>query len=281
MPDRLTLIFQMTTVPDNATSAIPHTAGWSESFFTNGNLTEGSRLIQDLINARRMMLPGQAAIVGYRMQKYTISGAKLVPGGAQTVRALTVGNTGFACDVPGMSLLLGAQGSSPRNGSRITLKAIPDARVVGGEYSPSTAFTGHLTLYIQQLQAGGWGFIGRDKTKESRKIKSIANGLVELYEIPGVDFGVNDWFSFNKCTDTQNRAVTGVYQSAGSPDGQPTKFAVQGLDPLITVTKPNGLVRPFVLLFQPYSNIKVSRIVTRKVGRPLEGYRGRASKARR
>ena len=281
MPDRLTILFQLTTTPPNAGTAIAHTGGWSESHFTNGDLSTTGRNISDLLDARRFMLPKQGAIIGFRLQKYTIEGAKLVPGGAQTVKRRLSGNSMFETDVPGMALMFGAQGSSPKNGTKIVAKALPDAYVVGGEYSPTPSFTARVDTYKQILQNGGWGFVGRNMDVTSYKIKSIANGLVELYQIPGFDFDVGKWFSFQKCTDTQDRAVVGTYQSNGAVDAQPTKFAVIGLDPLITVTKPNGIVRPFTLAFNPYTAVETQRVVSRKVGRPFEAYRGRASKRRR
>lgn len=274
MPFKYTVLLQLTTAPEDAAAASAHIAGWSESHWRNDNIDPSGPVFNDLLVARAQLLPRQAAIVGYRVGSYTLTGNKIYPGPTSTGRFRYPGGA-YDCDVPQMALQLGAT-SNAANSSRITLRAIPDLFVEKGEYQPGVAYRNRVTTYCGKLVSGSWGFIGRDLTQPSIRVLGVENGVLTT-DGSAVIFPGVDWIRFHKVVDNNGAAITGAWALGTSPAAN--KFNLVGFPTNITAG-PNGSVRRDLVQMFLLTSVNPSRICVRKVGRPLEQYRGRRSKRR-
>ena len=274
MPFKYTMIMQLTTAPTIADAASAHIGGWSESHWRNDNPDPSANPFLDLMQKRALLLPSQASVVGYRVGSYTLTGNKIYPGTTSTGRVFLPGGVND-CDVPQMALQLNS-GSNGANSSRIVLRGLPDELVKNGEYAPFSGFRAALTRFITSLTANNWGFIGRDLTQPAIRVLGVQGGVLTTdgssVILPGAD-----WVRFHKVVDTLGRPVTGAFFAASSPSAN--HFVLTGFPTDVTVG-PNGTVRRDIVARYNYTNITPGRVVVRKVGRPLEQYRGRRSKRR-
>lgn len=283
MPSRLSLIFQCTTKPENPTNASAHTGGWTESLWNADERIILPPLIQKLARARAVLLPNTCSIVGARQAIYTILGNKLMPGGTSGSKFLIAGNRSYDGDVPQMALELSGQGATLPNGNRFTLRGIPDKMVTGGEYDPSDAFKSSLNLYRDAIlgrgnfqENGAWSFPGRSLTNPVARVDSIAaNGIVTLSAVIPAVANV-DYLRLRKVRDDNGIPVTGTYLIT-LINGR--AYTLAGL-PAQIVTKGNGTARVDSVVMVTYGDVQPSRIVVRKIGSPLQRYRGKASKRR-
>lgn len=275
MPNRLTMIFQLTTTPTNLARAHQHIGGWSESVWTNLNPSAYTPLFITVQQRRANLLPASAALVGLRSQSFTISGNKLLPGGAASSRVNLPGNASFVTDLPQVSLLLDAQAAGAPNSSRLTLRGMPDSIMIGGEYQPTPAFAGAVTLFCNSLVGLNFGFVGRDLAQASVRVNKIAANVVTVDAIPGTGLAVGDYIRFHRVTDDNGNPVKGAFVVTGIAGNLLT---VQGLD--ATLTTPSGTLRRDLLQMFGFGPITPIRAVVKKVGRPFEQYRGRRSKVR-
>lgn len=276
MPFRLTNIFQLTTAPTNLARAHTHIAGWSESFWTNLNPTAFQPPWATIRNQRATLLPVTAAIVGFRVQFFTISGNKLLPGGAVSGRLNIPGNASNITDLPQVSLMLNclAGGGNP-NSSRMVLRGMPDAIMIGGEYQPTPAFAGQVTLLCNSFQGFNFGFIGRDLSQASVRVNKITGNVVVIDALPATGLNVGDFIRFHRVNDDSGNPVKGAFvvtQIAG------LQITCQGLD--ATLTQPSGTLRRDLLAMFNFGTVTPIRAIVKKVGRPFEQYRGRRSKTR-
>jgi hypothetical protein len=274
MPLKISINFSLTTAPTNRQAAVPHSGSWSEGFWTiPGSLDEH---IDRWCTLRAAMLPRQAAIIGRRIQEYTVSGNRLIPGGSSGQKKLFSGNAGYECDVPQMALELFSRSSSTPNVSRFTLRGIPDAVVSFGEYQPTDAFKDSLTLFSNNIENFIHNFVGRNLVSPSARVVSIAGGVVTTsVNLAGVTNNVS-YLRFTKVKDSLGRPVKGSFLVTAQTA---TTYTLQGLDPAIVVAG-KGSVR--VDLIDTYRMLKPTfgRITVKKIGRPSASYRGRASKRR-
>jgi len=278
---RYTMIMQCTTAPPNRADASAHTAGWSESFW-RGNLIGGADpVLLQLFQRRAALLPKQGQIVGFRIASYTVTGNQMFPSGSTSGRVQYPGNQSFETDIPQSALEL-ASTTNGGNSSRFTARCIPDDNVTFGEYQPLPGYKTVVTRYCNELTDSGWSLIGRDLTRPSLRVLSIVNGVIKVAGnsmcTPGVDF-----IRLNRVKDTDGKAVTGSFRIINKdidPITTQDILTVTGLDPQVVVSN-SGSARLDFLILGNFTDVQPSRIVARKVGRPLEGYRGRSSRRAR
>jgi len=273
MISRVSFLFALTTNPTDASKSIAHSGGWSEGHWQNGVVNADFGPIAELARARANLLPKQASIIGFRIALYDLVGNKLTPRGTSTGKFLFPGNSAWPCDLPQMALELSGVASGEPNISRMVLRGIPDQFAVQGEYAPSPAFSGNLTRYTNQLFLRSWGFVGRDLGQARVRLTSIQGAVVTL-PAAGV-FAVGDYMIFNRVKNDSGNSVSGSYLIKAAVDD--TTFTLQGMGNNNTSIA-NGTVRKDVAKFFLFGDIQPSRAVVRKVGRPFESYRGRASK---
>jgi hypothetical protein len=221
------------------------------------------------------MLPPQASIVGWRYELFDISGNKLFPQGAQSGRFLFPGGYTASPNLPQDALSFSGAWLTGPNTNKFTARCVPDTVIVAGEYQPTAAFKTAVANYIQTLIGGAWGFVGRDRSLPTARVLSIsAGGIVQLSQNIG---GVADssFLRLLHVTDNNGNPIKGTF-SISNING--VNYTLRGLTQLLSV--PNGTARVDVVSYNRYGTINVGRAVVRKIGRPFEGYRGRASKRR-
>lgn len=273
MPARISMIFQLTTEAEDREIASPHIAGWSEGFWENANNPVLTGNVRELLRLRALLLPLQAAIIGVRRANYTIEGNRLVPGGTASAKVNYPGRAALHCDLPQTSLQLSLVGDGG-NTSRISLRGMPDSEFERGEFQPNAGYKGALTQYRNYLVEQAYGFMGRDLSKPTARIVAIAaNGAVQLRSSTGAVVG--DYVRLLNVKDTNGKNVQGTFRVG--------TVAVGGLTMTLDawpekIVQESGSMRVDAVRYCDIISVDVSRAVVRKVGRPFEQYRGRASK---
>jgi hypothetical protein len=275
MPVRSTFIFNMVTVPSNAAYASAHAGGWTESFWSKTLDSQQATFEDNLGLARAKCLPATATITGIKRAIFTIAGNKLLPGGASTRTVRFPGVSSFATDVPQMSIQCGAGSPDGPNSSRFALRCFPDQFVDGGEYTAANPMFRNLNAFLAMLNRDQWAFLGRVLTNATARIQSIANNvLVTSFPLGAV---VGDYVRLLKCRNLSTFAVRGAFRITAIAAGN--AYTLAGL-PQGTEVLNSGLARLDSIDLFNFSIPVVKRVSVRKIGRPSESYRGRASRRR-
>jgi len=159
---KVDLLFQQSTNRAGGSGDPVRVAGWSEGWFTDLSITAARAAVDQLAGARSALLSQSAAIVG---QRYRVVG-----GGSSTDNKLFPGQNPTLADLPAISLLCTVGAVGAPNVRRFDLRGVCDARVVEGEYVPSSHYTSMLTLFGNLLASGGWKFKGRVLTNPKAAI---------------------------------------------------------------------------------------------------------------
>jgi len=271
MLTRISLLFALTTDPQDKSIATAHSGGWSEGYWANAEISSGNNLITRVAQARAALLPGQASVIGYRLAKYNIGARKLLPLGTSTGKFFLPGNESIQCDVPQMALELSGSTNGGPNTNRFTLRGIPDVEVARGEFQPSAGFKAALTRFKNRLIAEGLGFIGRDYDGGTRDIYGLASSVLTVSP-GGFSTQEGDLLQFIRVRDANGDAISGSFLIDTKTDD--THYVMRGLGGK-TISIPTGQIRLSAQKFYAFSYILTSRIVVRKIGRPFESYRGR------
>ena len=249
-------------------------AGWTESFYqTQSPSSALTATFQQLAQYRANLLPNGSYISGLRVQPVDPSGP------AQTTTVNYQGYSDVPSDIPQMAALFRLR-SNLTNVRSYRMVALPDQVVITGEFVP-TAIGGWqpmLNVYLGALN-GAWNFRASDLTQVALPLVGIsASGLV-TFQSP-VNIGANAKMKIRGLKDVYGMGITGgIYQFAQAVTGATTGQ----LKNWNGGTAYLGTATPYIIV---YPQIQVdrtdfSRIVTRKVGRPTLGYRGRKGKKRR
>lgn len=276
---KATTMFQLTTVVANVAYAVPHTGGWSESWWSlTDPWTTASLALRQLQLKRATLLPIQASIIGFRVQKYDMVGNQLKPLGSLVASTLMPGRTGIVTDVPSMALQLIVSGTNTPNKANMILRGIPDDYIQGGEYQPDPIYAGLMTQFRNQLTASGFGFVGRDRSQASTRVlsASLADGIL-VDGIPASGLVAGDWVRLNRVLSTTGHLIVGPFRVV-SVVGSVVR--VDNWPGGMVVDKPSGTLRRDQMVFVAYTMTNARRATTKKVGSPFEKYRGRRSKKR-
>lgn len=267
---KVSLLFQFTTAPTNRAAASPHSGGWSESHWSNESSNIGT-FAAELAQARAQFLPGEASIIGYRVQTYTISGNKLSPVNTSSGRFQYRGVLG-SMNLPSDGLGFSGQSSGNPNTARFTARGIPDGEISNGEYQPGGSMSVAVDAYRAKLVAAGWGFIGRVRTGQSARVQSILAGVVTLSQNIGGTENVS-FLRLLRVSNGRRDPIKGSFLIKVIAD---KAYTCQNLGST-TLVEPSGEARIETLAFMPYSVVNVGRAQSRRVGGPFDKYRGRAS----
>lgn len=246
------------------------TAGWSESVLFDGAFNDVvQRDFEYLCSARAGLLGNGCSVIGQRYQGVFPATR------AQTRGTRYPGRAGLAQDFPTLSLLckIGAGGAT--NTRNVILRGIPDARVVGGEYSPSRDFTNALELYANQLAK--WDF----------RAKLVASPRSPIYEIlsdgtfrlqSDLTFDVGDLVTLRRVVNDNGNDVSGLYPIQLKVNAKEGKIA--GWTGGVVDQKGEMVKMAYGYFRMAASTFSVIRLTSRKVGRPFGQFVGRV-KARR
>lgn len=265
---KATMLFQATTAPAGVSPDPARTGGWSESHYFDGSLDILRSSFGSLCNRRANLLPNNTFIVGQRFQ--------LLGGGSTTQGVRYMGNAGTAQDIPQMAILAYVPANGYVNVSRLTLRGLPDARVVGGEYNPLDTYNTALTAYLTELGLLGFRFKARSFLAAKDDVISITSGGLATLAT-GLGLSRGDKVRLLRTRNIHGNSVSGVYTVLSETDVVNVLLADWG-----GVAAVGGVMRKEVTIYPPYDNKGSSRgrVITKKVGSPFGKYRGRRSKRR-
>lgn len=264
---KLTAVFSLTTNVSNPDGR-HRTGGWSESVYrTTGDIPTAIQLFNTgYCQTRAGLLPAGASIVG---QTYHVAGGASSSGGTQYP-----GRAGTQADIPQMALSCRIGGVGVANIRKFDLRGIPDARVTEGEYNPSDAFTAALNAFKAQL--GSWEFLGVDLSLPSSAIETVdAAGLVRFMAVTAIP--TNTMVRVLRTVNASNRKVGGLFRFVS--DGTGLGGTLQGWN-LGACKGGRARQNGSASFGMDPATFEIKEVVTRKVGRPSNQYRGRASKRR-
>jgi len=267
---KFTMIFQYVSGQGNP-GDLALKGGWSESYYSS---TAGEAKIESfkiLSQLRANLLPLRSYVSGIRIQPVDPSGpAQLFsvnyPGnGAAVVKA---------SDIPQMAVLLRFRGLGVLNTRTQRIAAIPDPQVTYGEYKPTMNYRIVMSSFLLALNE--WQFRAADLTQPKREIVSVSTaGVVTTIGNHGLVLG--DKVKIFSTLDTDGSPHTGLFTVDLAIEA--TQFRVKNW-PHGACTE--GQCQKYVIIYPGIlvDETNISRVVTRKIGRPSLGYRGRRSKAR-
>jgi len=267
---KVTNLFKMSTI-GTGEQATGRSGGWSEGWYFNGDIsgaitknTAGGGLAQ----TRARLLCATASIIGQRYQLVSP-----LPVGPSVSRGKEFpGDPNFPTDIPQMALLSTMTGVGVANVKHHIMRGLPDIMVLFGEFIPTQSYKSKLFDYFQAL--AGFSFKGLDLSVAKVAIISFneVTGLVTTAAAHG--FAVDEEAGF-----------TGLKELPNDPASQQTRQVIEVPSSTTFKVLPRPLGRTFVIGFvrrkvsvypavDP-TNSDWERVITRKVGRPFDQFRGR------
>lgn len=272
MAVKMTMLIQHQTNVGGPAGALVRLGGWSESWYQPGTNIAAARTLAvngpgefggGILEWRAALLPIGSRIVGQRYQLVDPRGP------AQSDAQQYPGSSEDNADVPQMGLLLKVPGTGVGNIRNQILRGLPDVFVRLGEFAPTAAYTGLLQTFF--LRLGDWHFRGRDLTQTAFTIISISSVGLVTTQLPH-GYAIND-----------RVRILRTLTAAGNVVGELAYVTVVNSATSFTLnvwthgSSVGGTVRKEVIIFPQVEDtaISISRVVTRRVGRPFVGYRGR------
>jgi len=240
-------------------------AGWSENFYLpNATVLQGLDITQQLAVARRHTLSQAATINGIRV-------SQVDPTGLASVRLLNLpGTVTTGADTPFQSLVVYLR-TDVFTKRAYLMRAVPDANIVGGIYTPSAGYAGAVRDYLALMINRGFAIRRVERDNPLLAIKGITSlGVLSSFVAHGLV--ADDLVQLYRTRDTGGYDVSGTYRVAAAPTGTTAELANWDSDS--TVVK--GQFRKFQYAYTNIASTEISgRIVSRKVGRPFGVPRGR------
>lgn len=264
------MIFKLTTNLSGASSAGSRVAGWSELWYVDKpTLPEAQAVFNRVCETRAALLPRGAQIAGQRYQ--VVNGASLT--GKQRFN----GGSGLPCAQPQKSLLVEVRSGTTGNIRHFTLRGIPDAWGVEGEFTATGAFWRDFETFARAIALGGFLFRGRDLVADTVRVGDITNRvLTTTAALPTVNVG--DYIQLRRTYNASNKLVSGIFQVEDLTDD--SHFTLRGF-PSTSVVTLNGFANKYEIIYPPATGaFQVVRLVSRKVGRPTDQYVGRTTSNR-
>jgi hypothetical protein len=284
MPVKCTALFQLATNVDFPNLPQRRIGGWSESWYVPGisiptalQLFNGISLTSTLSYLgwcayRAALLPPGALIVGQRFQVINPTQPPS-PGASQTLGQLFPGGWGEPADIPQQALLCSCASVGTNNIKRFTLRGIPDARVVEGEFQASGPYNQLLQAFFTSLN--GFLFRGRDLSQTTFNLVGIT-ALGVATTVQAHNYTVGQIVRVLRSKTVDGDLIGGLFRvSAIGPDQ--FTFTMGNWSPAEATT--GGRVRLEQITFPAVDVTRTffQRATTRRVGRPFTQYRGRRS----
>lgn len=244
---------------------VVRTGGWSESLFFDETATSWVSDLNRLQIARAGLLPDQASIIGQRYE--------YPDGSTNTDNRIYAGSSGETVDVPQMALEFSAKDATVKSVRHWTIRGLPDAWVVRGEITTDLGVLASIGRYLGQLSGFRWKCV--DKGAASSGVVEISsNGNYEL-DVP-FTLAVGSYVKLLRCRDQYGRAVKGKFYVNASPSLQTGTLANWPAGIIVQ----NGRMRLVSSGFGTFdfTQMSISRVMVKKIGRSFFQYRGRASK---
>jgi len=276
MKAKVTLLMQIVTGSTPWSIEQQRIGGWSESVYYDGPSVSDlyAKVIgptgtgsPSLCSARAGMLPTQGRIVGQRFQFLDPLGP------SKSLSQGFSGGSSQSTDIPQMALLCKVPATDSPNIRNLILRGIPDSQVQYGEYVPDSTYRAAVTRYFTAFSM--FRFRANVPANLDQTIISISSGGVAYLYFGPLTVSAGSIIKLNRVVLANGSTFSGqvVVESVG-PGANELKIKdwTMGATTGGKWNIPNTAY-PAV----DASNITISRIITRKVGRPSVGYVGRAS----
>jgi len=279
MTAKVTFLFHHQSRADDAPGKpVKRSYGWSESWYTTAEF--GSQTFNDNCqewrDKRAALLGVDSSIVAHRSQIVGPTNAIYLD------RRVTGGTSSLAVDTPFQSLLYYPRAGATPNRRQTILRAVPDARIVTGEYKHEQNYTDALKAFWAMLMAR-WLFKGKDMSGVSARIRTITPGSGSTYNVV-----LEDALAVNNDDAVQ---IVRAYELVGRTRGakcfvsgvtDPKNFSISGWP--YTAAK-RGRIRLVAADTYHTPNLGTTEIINPKVtkrdtGRPFDLSRGRQSARR-
>lgn len=258
------------------TSRLKRAAGWSESWYIDGTLSDVRNGLEAIEKKRAGLLPATVAIIGQRLQK--ITNLQTGRGKSVTSRDTWPGIIqGGAQDIPQMAMLCQCQAQDLDNTKRFTLRGMPDLDVVEGDFEDATQYQVAFNAFAVQLYARA-RIRCYDLGQPQINVLSVGSDGTFILQAD-LAFDVGDFITLLRVKDIYGRAVKGTfYINAKGSARTGTFFGWKGF-----VVGQSGSARKRVFVYPRIQDksLQLVKAVTRKVGRPFDVYRGRVRAAQR
>jgi len=267
MPFKCTMFFTVATGSTEDDPSAVRVAGWSESWYDTSIIQEN--VITDfrkLCAKRAALLPASGTIVAQRYQEVD-------PVGPSKVDTARFPGGSLLCDYPSLSLYCRVRGSGVRNIRPMYLRGLPDVTITRGEFTPSFTYAATLQRFFTELQ--GFSFRAQALGNQTVAVLTIlATGEVHA-AAPGLTgVAAGSKVSITGCRTEGGKVISGTFIVSAA--ASPTIFTLANYPATVTT---GGNVRLFGNIYPevPADGVTVSRVVTKKVGRPFGLFRGRQS----
>jgi hypothetical protein len=281
MQTKCIMVFQLSTNTADPTATQRRIGGWTETYYwPTQNLNDAKTAFRSLCQLRAGLLPRGALVKGQRYQFVN-------PVGASVSEAFNYpGTASLDQDVPQIALHFRIPAQAAQNVRSLDLRGVPDARVVGGEYSGTQNYDGALSRLLRALPA--WQFYGRDLSQPTFPIYSIDPTGAAIIQA-AFPYVVGDMVRVLRSLDSTGDFQGGLFRVASTT--LPFGLTLQGWT---GGACKGGKIRKDGHVFVNFSDINQGAdtgfgsvvsfptpiAIIKKVGRPSGGYRGRRSRSK-
>lgn len=239
--------------------------GWTEGVYSQSSDFAALRVsFEELCRRRANLLPLGATIFGQRYQ--------LIDPTGRTVSTTVIfpGST-WATDVPQMCLNFAVPAASTPNVRNFCLRGLPDTLVKEGEYLPDPDYS--FALDVWKAQLAPFRFAASTLSNGPIAINSIAGDGTFVLQQP-LTYAANDYLNVSRAKNSGGQSFNGRFWVKVRTDAQNGQFGNWPHGATLGGTvRLDDTIYP---LFDSTATI-TPKVGQRKVGRPLNGYRGRAS----
>lgn len=260
----------------DAASNVIRNGGFSESWYSD--LTFGGSALdrnwRALVDYRAALLPSNARVIGERLQQVDPVGP------SRTYEVVRPGVNANQNDLPQMCLHWNMRSGGGANRRLVTLRGVPDARVVNGEYRSDPTYDAALQRYFGELEAN-WLMKGRVRTNEKLRVVGVtAPGVCTTVGDHGLEAG--DAVIFLRTRNVNGVLTKGVFYVEQALTANTFSIAAWPVIGNGVITK--GFLRQHE---EEYFSVEIEDAevlhpdaATRKVGSPFNRFRGKASAKR-
>ncbi len=260
---KFTALFHQQTGEDNS----ERFCGWSETWYVNAGLSAVDGLFQGFAKDRAAILTRAARIIGFRYSE--LGGpTKLSPVSERGVIASYQ-------DIPMSALNCECRNADKSRTKYFQLRGLPDDNSKKGKYAPDAPFQRGWERYVSGIIRNGLCFLGYDKAKPQVAINSVsALGLLKC--AAGATFVDNNTVIIRRCRNLAGKKATGRFRIVERISDREFLLANWTGGEVGA----SGTVAVFSPIALPVGDgtVKYRDVTTRKVGRPFNLYRGRATK---
>lgn len=252
----------------NQTADDNRTAGFSESWYYDGDVAGAKATINNFANARANLLTANAVIMGARLQE--------VGGLAQAIKLNVPGvfDRGME-DIPQLAANCRVFSGTNLSKKYFQLRGVPDQTIAGGSIWPEGLWVGRCRTFLATVASLGLKFRARDTTQAQKDVISIdAAGVCTI--AAGLVIAQNAEIQILRGRDLNGRSVAGTYRIINRASD--TVFTLGGWRGVALATRAKARLVAYAYLGLAVGGGEVVNVAVRKVGRPFGGYRGRSKR---